>query len=437
MKLTKQIIVITIMLLQMSMANQVRSEQINTDGLLNKLEATLKDYTNIRTKAQTMTMAIDTQRGNMPVWFKENTDFRYDGDRYDIIREQWFNLDSEDAPTLPGNGQSYRQFWDGENIFDHWFFEDGDMKKVSYNKIVVSRDEDMYGNNVPYDVGAPLLGIFNGDLRPVTEILRESDRLSLRPNTEVVNGSSCYVIEASGKHGKYTVWVDPEHSYNIAKAKVSKTGKAMAYGALLGTMDDFDEEIQRERHALTEMSFEIDNVRFEEINGKWIPVEADFDTIIERDHKHITHDKRHHKRTLVDLEPDFEAIGAFAADLPNKTKIVVPEAAGVIYMWQDGEIVPHIDNFVVDSIDYVIEEEKGVPKAAFADLVTEEQVITEEAKSKDTTNTAEEDKAPQQNAPIGTTYLPTAKGLLIILLSAGVILTFYYIRVKARRENHG
>jgi hypothetical protein len=312
---------------------------------------------------------VDTINRNVPEWYKEKSDFRYDGERYDIIRNSWFDLDSKDDPTPSGKAQNHRQLWDGEKIVDGWFFRENNMKDLIRRDIIMSYDEQLFGDNVPYVDGAPLLGIFKGDIQPVTTILKETASVRLRETMESVNGSLCYVIESSGKDGEHTVWVDPEHGYNIAKAKVRKSGNNMAFGEPMGPKNPpvIDPATGWQRPEITGFSFELYNVKFEEVDGRWVPIEADYDTTTQYDNNRIAKETRHHRRTLVDLEPDFEAIGAFsAAELPDGTHVMMPEAQGVRYKWLNGKIVPDVDNFIYDVVDFVIEEEGSGQKTEFA-----------------------------------------------------------------------
>jgi hypothetical protein len=224
-----------------------------------------------------------------------------------------------------------------------------------------------------YSSGAPMIGIFSGDLKSVTAILKEADSVRLRETMEPVGGSLCHVIEASGKNGRYTVWVDPEHGYNISRASVRKTAGDIAFGERMGPKDPpvLIPGTTDVRPEFINYSFDLDNVRFEEIDGAWVPMEADFDVMIEYENHEITKEKRHHKRLSVELDPDFEAMGAFVADLPDGVPIVFPEFPGVRYMWQDGRAVPKIDKFVLDSVEQVVVEQKSDVQVEFASIVGE------------------------------------------------------------------
>jgi len=73
--------------------------------------------------------------------------------------------------------------------------------------------------------------------------------------------------------------------------------------------------------------------------------------------------KQHHKRTNIDLNPDFEAIGAFVPDFPEGTRVYLEDAPGIRYIWQNGKLVPHVDQSFLDVLDNEIEQIKSEPKS--------------------------------------------------------------------------
>ena len=177
--------------------------------------------------------------------------------------------------------------------------------------------------------GAPLMGICAGDYERIDSILSKADSLSSREKTESIAGCECYVIDAATKRGGYTVWIDPNHGYNIAKVQVQrKTGDLIGDG----------------QYQKTDMSFSLENVRFEEINDVWVPMQADMQQI-ENDGAKTT--KWHHKRTQIILNPDFQALKAFVPDdIPDGTKVLFPGEYGTEYKWQNGAPVAQVKSNV-------------------------------------------------------------------------------------------
>ncbi|RLB75298.1 MAG: hypothetical protein DRH24_19845, partial [Deltaproteobacteria bacterium] len=201
--------------------------------------------------------------------------------------------------------------------------------------------------------GAPFDGTFTGDIEPLSVILARSNQLNLRKQTEFIGNSECYVIDAIGQDGKYTIWIDPKHGYNIVQAEVEKTGHDLVYGERMGDVSAMP---------ITGFKFSIKNVKLEQIQGYWIPMEGDFFLETTRGDT-ISRTKRHHKRTSIELNPDFAKIGAFIPNIPNGTNILIMETPSIKYIWQDGKPVTYVDQSFLDVLDTEIEQLKTNVKA--------------------------------------------------------------------------
>jgi len=362
----------------LSMAQQ----QITPLELVDKCEQAQQKFITQISKSENTRIAYDSAYGYTPKWYKEISEVRYDGDRYDIIRNRWYDLESADAPTPLSEAQNYRQIWDGNTVFDGWFFAADNMQDIANNRIVMSYDEDAAGHNYPFEFGAPLNGILMGDDRPATTILREAKELTLRPNTELVGNSQCYVLEAVGKQGTHTIWIDPEHGYNIAKARVYKSGANLAFGRTMGLKDPpvLVPGTNKPRPEVTKYSFEVTNVKFEKVGDTWVPMEGDFNMEIEYDGgRRIVKEEKHSKRTYLDINPDFEAVGAFGSDLPNGVRVQMPEAPGVTYRWQDGKLVTDIDTTIIQALDTIAQEKTLDAGAKFAQVLSEKETKLDES----------------------------------------------------------
>jgi hypothetical protein len=78
----------------------------------------------------------------------------------------------------------------------------------------------------------------------------------------------------------------------------------------------------------------LQNVRFEQKDNVWIPMEAD---IQQTEQKQIV--KWHHKHTQMLLNPDHNKFASFVADdIPVGTK-VSKQNDSTEYLWQNGKIV--------------------------------------------------------------------------------------------------
>ena len=169
------------------------------------------------------------------------------------------------------------------------------------------------------------MGICGGDYDRIDSILRKADNISLRQKTERVGNSQCYVIDAVTKRGKYMVWIDPEHGYNIAKIELQKRK-----GDLIGSSE----------RVKIGMLFLLENVRFEKTDDVWVPVEADMKQYQD---DRISIIKWHHKRTKMTLNPDHDALGSFVADDISDGTTVKVLGYPRIYEWQNGNTVGEVE----------------------------------------------------------------------------------------------
>ncbi len=158
--------------------------------------------------------------------------------------------------------------------------------------------------------GEALDGYLAGDLEPLPQVLREAKSVKVRPDTEVVGDTPCVVVEATSKHGRYTLWLDESDDATLRKAEVVKNNGDQ-YKALskLGKMTVDGAPVQRTQ-------FTMDNVAVEKINGKSVPVSARLETTFTLTDGRTQTVSRNHTRSGLDLNPDFAAIGAFDVD-PN------------------------------------------------------------------------------------------------------------------------
>jgi hypothetical protein len=178
--------------------------------------------------------------------------------------------------------------------------------------------------------GEEVRGYFYGDTlhdgNRVDSVLRKAKSISVRDGMELVGASKCYVIDAISNRGKYTLWIDPEHGYNIAKAEVFRWTRECI--AAIG---------ERARGMTRSMSCSIRNVRFKKIEDVWVPVEADTERRSENTKGRVVLLKVHLKRTEVILDPDHKALRSFYPDdIPPEVEIRrigwtgdPPERAGV------------------------------------------------------------------------------------------------------------
>jgi len=270
-----------------------------------------------------------------PDFFRLTSEFRVDGKRTHLLYYTWDNLPVIDANTPIEDARYWADFWDGKCSILY-------AKRMSTDdrSVVISTEERLVKHNmVVWYEGVPILGIRHSDYDPIDSVLRRADSISVRPVLEQVGSVACYVIDANTTSGTYTVWLDPQHGYQIARADI-RVGPDNAFRRRPVKDNESD-------------SLSVRNIRFEKIDDTWVPMEADiYGTSIRQRQDSSCTSTGHHKITQITINPDHEALGSFVPVVENGTE-VYDRDSGAEYTWQEGM------KFVVDEWDGSI---RYVPK---------------------------------------------------------------------------
>jgi hypothetical protein len=139
-----------------------------------------------------------------------------------------------------------------------------------------------------------LFGYITGLGDRIDVILRNASELRVRNQPERVNGVLCLVLEARRTYPdsdqQYTLWFDPAHGYNIARA---------------------DTRIVPKGHEPD--SFCFNQVTFRQVDGVWVPASADTDTEIHnpRDGWRLWSSRGHVRITNIRVNPKDNPVNAF------------------------------------------------------------------------------------------------------------------------------
>ena len=181
--------------------------------------------------------------------------------------------------------------WDGEN---HFQYTEAREEPV-YLSIGEAKVADMREGVIKQNYsGKFLMGYFYPFSGRVDRLLRKAGNLSIRRTTEKVGRSQCYVIDGVHEKDKYTIWLDPEHGYHIAKAVVER--------ARSNVQDPFSFRV------------ELKNVRFQKIDSKWVPVSANLESRFDYQKGQYSNSSYHIKVTEMVFDPDHDALRSFVPD---------------------------------------------------------------------------------------------------------------------------
>jgi hypothetical protein len=174
--------------------------------------------------------------------------------------------------------------------------------------------------------------------------LREAPTIQVRDKLERAGAepSPCYVLEAETPHGHYTVWLDPAHGFQMAKAILLRRP-----GHQRGehyTLADGERDLST-----------VDKVRFAKEGGVWVPVEGSWGLDSAFAGPGSNSSRGQLKVTEFLLNPDHVALRSFVPDdVRNGARVVITSATnasgGLIkYQWRDGKVLDSEGRVAFDS----------------------------------------------------------------------------------------
>ena len=336
------------LVLSLVLLHSVAAEQLSVSELLDRYAANqdkLKSFI-VRTEATKTEDVTEDGTASRSSRGKWEVEFRYEEDGGDF--RSYFSpkhVHSAADGSLIQADRHYSHLWDRKRYIEHYRGPTLDDRKA----FVSFTAKDMKNAIAIGHIGpGSILGLLYGDVEPFDSILKQADSISVRDELERIGSVGCYLIDAKTKHGTYTIWLDPEHGYGITKADVHKGPKDLLWGRPLDS------------YIYAPYDISIRNVRFESIEGIWIPMEADFLVYSKGSStkgSNIASVMNVHQRvTELLLNPDHDALGSFVPDIENGTSVRIEEAPGIRYVWQNGKIVADIDEYVIEEIDKMTEE---------------------------------------------------------------------------------
>jgi rhodanese-related sulfurtransferase len=345
-------VLITIKLSLLALASAI---QPATEEVVSRMEAGYRPLNRCVLRQERWKKTENDEHGTEAAWAKHVLELRYDGldydttgeERFDLLQSEWRDLPAKDAEPQDDQGAHSRVAWDGRMYYTSMRYSDASFQELLQSDITASRriKDRHFIPTIGHD-GAPLGGYMFGDSKSVAEILRLQSSVKLRDRKEPVNGAECWVIDATGKHGQYTLWIDSEHGFLVVKAEVQKRFGDLFYASPLVSRR------QAGRGRPSAVSWTMDGVQVERIGNVWIPTACECRIAIEYgDAEPITETALSIQRTRIILDPDFEAMGAFTPNVPNGTRVGFQETPGLRYLWQDGELAPDYDRSLVAGID--------------------------------------------------------------------------------------
>jgi len=258
---------------------------------------------------------------------------RRDKDLIDVRVEQ-FGVDSEGnrsaSPTFRRtaiiNGKNEMFFYDGP---------EGKAPYVSYSAFG-SKHRDSVRAQLSSVCGV-LDGYLANDTETAGEVFGKQEDVTVRPEKEKIGEYLCYVVDGQTKdHGRYTLWLDADHGCLPRKAVVLKSGEDSYCGNPLTKL----RELPALRN-LAKIEWSMNDAEIESTNGVFTPVSFKCEEVWEGSDGAIQRVSAEYTRTKIDLNPDFDAIGAFTPDLPDGTAVNCEDGEGAVllFQWKGGRVI--------------------------------------------------------------------------------------------------
>jgi len=312
--------------------------------LLDKYAETQDKLQSFILKCETSDKA-DYQMVGKTMDHRSASEVRYDGDRCLVDSLSWgrtsINMKEFYPKEKAGRG---RYLWDGK--WGLTYTGGSDSPYGSSSRVIIDRNSKAKDRKWMitqlYGGGSVVRGFLRGDDERIDSILRRANKASVRVYMEEIGESNCYVIDAKTEHGDYTVWIDPSRGHNIVKTEVQKYENQWYMGRPLPK----DNRI----------SHYLKDIRLKKIQDVWIPVEGHTNTTWLSPQGKILSEK-HHVITDITLNPDHDALDSFETNfIENGALVALLDVKGITYTWQDGKLVPKIDEAVISEIDKMTEE---------------------------------------------------------------------------------
>lgn len=411
-------------------SNVVSAETLNALELLDRYAANQNKIKSLIAKTEVAWIPYTEGTSDQgPRQGRSIVEFRYEHSRKDFKAytcRTSFNLD-ENEIWVEEKSKSTKTLWRDKHYYDYY---KGPRLEVS--KLYISSDPQFAGDKEPpagemsYDGVGPFRGILCSDVERIDSILKKSDSLSVRSALERVGLVDCYVIDAKSRHGTYTIWLDPKHGYGIAKAIVRKGPEDLRWGRprsyYINPIDNSTDVTQ--------------NVRFECVDGIWFPMEFEISSTEESKNETLSGCMQY-KVVYLDVNPDHNVLGSFRLDrldIQDGTRVKIAEAPGIRYTWQEGKIIPDVDEYVIDEIDRMTEElmAEGEIPAGLATAEKTKVTPSEPPAAADTPPEIEVDMPESQQEVLSESRsLPVLVLVLFGLSIIGVIGWLVFRRLKA------
>ena len=257
---------------------------------------------------------IHRRSGEQAEWFGVVTYFEDDGTDVPLYTRQFRHVMDDTRSVNASRVPSH------ESVFHGSVTDTGYAKELLYYSAEPCRGGFLHG---------PLDG--SGEARNVADLLSKSDSLRVA-SRENIRGTDCYVLTADTKYGTVSAWIAPDLGHNALRVELVKNKPHHL----------FREGVLLKGSPLNEFSLVIDSIDVQRVGDVFVPVSGECRTTHTLSGGERRETRIEVKRSDIDLNPDFKALGAFALNFPDGSKIQHLDFDGANYEVQGGKLVPRM-----------------------------------------------------------------------------------------------
>ncbi len=272
-----------------------------------------------------------------------NIELRTDGDRCRTISSTWGDINVRFRNAKEQQADYYSTLWDGERAFSvckSVLSGNGLTQALITNKSDPGDEEKKVSVDYKASCFEEANGYHRGDLTRLDKLfLKPTTELKLQDKKSNLRGADCYVIEADvPERGKYTVWFDPVHDFNIARIQVQREA-----GDIIGRRP-------LDHNYTTNELYEV--LEFEKVGEAWCPKICKIANKTESPDYQSSYE-RNLTYSMIMLNPDHDALGSFLPDdIPAGTTVLLRAfPLSMKFVWQDGKVVDKAGKVVMSCYD--------------------------------------------------------------------------------------
>ena len=172
----------------------------------------------------------------------------------------------------------------------------------------------------------------------VGQVLRES-KVVVTDQDETIGGVASTKVEATGKYGRYTLWLHPE-DFTLLKGHVEASGDDLYFGKPLSVRPPGATPKNTRVHC----SYDVGHVVYQRVKDVELPMSCEWSSESRYESGDVSRIEGRINRLGVEMSPSVEWEKVLRVDVPEGTRaVVIGEQGGGPMVWREGKLVKDDD----------------------------------------------------------------------------------------------